>query len=178
MVEWFCFCETIVVIYFLQFGRPLSIKCYAVPDTREGVIVFCTNSSGFSAPDNGKRPVFASNQDLHTSLQAEPRFQFTRVPSCKSSPALRREEVLHETPSVGWVKNLALWCNPLETGNEKDCFGRREEERGHPQAQHGLRLSVSNMLGCKNPSLTERFHQTANESVRSYVDLFISCYKW
>lgn len=44
-----------------------------------------TNSSGFSAPENGKRPVFASNQDLHTSSQAERSFQFTRVPSCKSS---------------------------------------------------------------------------------------------
>jgi len=78
---------------FNSFGRPLSLKCYAVPARHQKECdSLSTSSSGFSAPENGKRPVFASNQDLHTSSQAEPRFQFTRVPSCKSSPVLRSKE--------------------------------------------------------------------------------------
>lgn len=74
---------------FLKIRWPLSIKCYAVPDTREEKIVLPTNSSNFSAPEIGKRPVFTSNQNLRTSWQAESHFQFTQVPSCESSLPLR-----------------------------------------------------------------------------------------
>lgn len=132
------FCSTFSVNQqiFLKIRWSLSIKCYAVPDTREKVIVLPTNSSNFSAPEIGKRPVFASNQNLHTSSQAESHFQFTQVPSCKSSLPLQGMEVLHERASVGWVKNLALWCNPFgdwkwerlllwERGREREGIPRR-----------------------------------------------------
>lgn len=145
--------------FFLHWETPRhKVLCSASQQTGcDGLLP--TNSSDFSAPEFGKRPVFASNQDLHTSSLAEHRFEFTRVPSCKSSPAPRREEVLHERASVGWVEKRGPLMQPLlTTGSEKDCCCRREEERGRPQAQHGWRLSVATFR-CEHTSLTELFHQ-------------------
>lgn len=130
--------KSVAYLFIFYIGRPPRHKvlCSASQQTGcDGLLL--TNSSDFSAPEFGKRPVFASNQDLHTSSLAELRFEFTRVPSCKSSSAPCREEVLHERASVGWVEKRGPLMQPLlTTGSEKDCRCRREEER-RPQAQHG-----------------------------------------
>lgn len=69
-----------------QFGTPLSIKCYTVPNIRRRRDRLL-DSRGFSSPENGKRPVFTSNHDLHMSSPAKRELSnFTLIPSCKSSP--------------------------------------------------------------------------------------------
>lgn len=125
---------------FLLFGKPLSIKCCAVPYTGEDTIVF-QSSRSFSPPDNGKRPVFAPNQNVYSTNSQPPSgcklalsYQLTCIPSCKKIPNSTVHHVfctgrfLHEASSVGQLEKPGPLMHPVETGCEKDC-GRREGER-------------------------------------------------
>lgn len=122
------------VLFKYSLGRLLIIKCYTVPYTRKNVTVF------FRAVVSHLQKL-GNGLFLHPTKPAHELASWAKLSNSLGflrAKVLRRctgEEVLHERPSAGWVKNLAPWCNPLETGNEKDCSGggRREEERGRPK---------------------------------------------
>lgn len=95
---------------FLQFGKPLSIKCYAVPDTRKSTIVFQTDNriavvSQLQKMGNGLflHPTKPAHKLASRALNSLGFLRAKVLP-----PERSRKEVLHERPSAGWVKNLAL----------------------------------------------------------------------
>jgi len=139
---------------FNSFGRPLSLKCYAVPARHQKECdSLSTSSSCFSTPENGKRPVFASNQDLHTSSQAEPRFQFTRVPSCKKFSGAAQQGVFFARKIECWLDEKP---GPLMQPR-RDWKLRKTAAAGERKREGAPKRNMAYGRDLKTPVLLEGF---------------------
>lgn len=116
------------------------LKCCAVPYTRKDMIVF-QHSAVVSQLQRMGNGLFLHLTKIWTQTRSTKCCKLSWVinslgflhakdliaQNC-SETVLHRKDVLHERSSAGWVKNLALWCNPLRLEMRKTEEGERERE--------------------------------------------------
>lgn len=119
---------------FSDCGGPLNVKCSAVPDTTEDWMAFTAEVSHLHKVGNG---LFLQLTKTCTGAE-RPAHSEAFVQKLRSAPqrSACRGEVLHERQSAGWLKNLALWCNPF---NKRKWERLLLQERGGPGAPLNLK---------------------------------------